>query len=169
MGRFSLSHELNVYTTSHAIAETIDAFFVQVRSDLFVFPEATPCIKVTLGTLPDLALRDFCYSQHLSATLSSSSSTKTGLCVAVTRHGLSLRWGCREHFVSGCWHSSGRDRGRYPRECWLSTLGVLHPGVPVMWYGHTRDLFPTAEGCKGSRLPNVARLHWAYVSTGVRQ
>ena len=24
-----------------------------------------------------------------------------------------LRWGCREHFVSGCWHSFGRDRGRY--------------------------------------------------------
>ena len=73
-----------------------------------------------------------------------------------------LRWGCREHFVSGCcWHSSGRDRGRYPRECWLSTLGVLHPGVPVMWYGHIRDLFPTAEGCKGSRLPNVAMLQWA--------
>ena len=71
------------------------------------------------------------------------------------------RWGCREHFVSGCWHSSGRDRGRYPRECWLSTLGVLHPGVPVMWYGHIRDLFPTAEGCKGSRLPNVTMLHWA--------
>ena len=72
-----------------------------------------------------------------------------------------LRWGCREHFVSGCWHSSGRDRGRYAKECWLSTLGVLHPGVPVMWYGHIRDLFPTAEGCKGSRLPNVTLLHWA--------
>ena len=27
----------------------------------------------------------------------------------------SLRWGCREHFVSGCWHCLGRDRGRYPR------------------------------------------------------
>ena len=45
---------------------------------------------------------------------------------------LLLRWGCREHFVSGCWHCPGRDCGRYPRECWLSTLGVLHPGVPVM-------------------------------------
>ena len=74
---------------------------------------------------------------------------------------LSLRWGCREHFVSGCWHSSGRDCGRYPRECWLSTLGVLHPGVPVMWYGHIRDLFPTAGGCMGSRLPNATMLHWA--------
>ena len=73
----------------------------------------------------------------------------------------SVRWGCREHFVSGCWHSSGRDRGRYPRECWLSTLGVLHPGVPVMWHGHIRDLFPTVEGCMGSRLPNVTMLHWA--------
>ena len=72
-----------------------------------------------------------------------------------------VRWGCREHFVSGCWHSSGRDRGRYPRECWLSTLGVLHPGVPVMWYGHIRDLSPSAEGCKGGRMPNVTRLHWA--------
>ena len=47
--------------------------------------------------------------------------------------------------------------------------GVLHPGVLAMWYGHIRDLFPTAEGCMGSRLPNVTRLHWAYVSTGVRQ
>ena len=37
-------------------------------------------------------------------------------------HFIILRWGCREHFVSGCRHSSGRDRGRYPRECWLSTL-----------------------------------------------
>ena len=73
---------------------------------------------------------------------------------------LSLRWGCREHFVGGCWHSSGRDRGRYTRECWLSTLGVLQPGVPVMCYGHIRDLFPTAEGCMGSRLPNATMLHW---------
>ena len=68
--------------------------------------------------------------------------------------------GCREHFVSGCWHSSGPDRGRYPKECWLSTLGVLHPGVLVMWYGHIRDLSPTAEDCMGGRLPNVS-LHWA--------
>ena len=29
-----------------------------------------------------------------------------------------------------------------------------------MWYGHIRDLFPTAEGCMGGRLPNVM-LHWA--------
>ena len=56
---------------------------------------------------------------------------------------------------------AGTDRGRYPRECWLSTLGVLHPGVPVMWYGHIRDLSPTAEGCKGGRVPNATRLHWA--------
>ena len=48
-----------------------------------------------------------------------------------------------------------------PGECWLSTLGVLHPGVPVMWYDYIRDLFPTAEGCMGSRLPNVTLLHWA--------
>ena len=59
------------------------------------------------------------------------------------------------------WRMSGRDRGRYSRECWLSTLGVLHPGVPVMWYGLIRDLFPTAEGCMGGRSPNVTRLHWA--------
>ena len=39
--------------------------------------------------------------------------------------------------------------------------GVLHPGVPVMWKVHIRDLFPTAEGCKGSRLPIVTMLHWA--------
>ena len=25
---------------------------------------------------------------------------------------LILRWGCREHFVSRCWHSPGRDYGR---------------------------------------------------------
>ena len=30
-----------------------------------------------------------------------------------------------------------------------------------MWYGHIRDLFPTAEGCMGSRTPNVTLLHWA--------
>ena len=53
----------------------------------------------------------------------------------------------------------GRDRGRYPRECWLSTLGVLHPGVPVMWYGHIRDLSPTADGCMGGRAPNATMLH----------
>ena len=64
-----------------------------------------------------------------------------------------LRYGCREHFVSGCWPSSGRDRGRYTRECWLSTLGVLHPGVPVMWYGHIRDLSPTAEAVRGGARP----------------
>ena len=82
---------------------------------------------------------------------------------------LSLRWGCREHYVSGCWHSSGRDRGLYTRECWLSTLGVLHPGVLVMWYGHIRDLSPTAEGCMGGRLPDVTLLHWAQqeLCTGV--
>ena len=33
--------------------------------------------------------------------------------------------------------------------------------APVMWYGHIRDLSPTAEGCMGGRLPNVTRLHWA--------
>ena len=47
--------------------------------------------------------------------------------------------------------------------------GVLHPGVHVMWYAHIKDVFTTAEGCKGSRLPNVTRLHWACVSTGVRK
>ena len=30
-----------------------------------------------------------------------------------------------------------------------------------MWYGHIRDLFPTAEGCMGSRTTNVTLLHWA--------
>ena len=38
-----------------------------------------------------------------------------------------------------------------------------------MWYGHNRDLFPTAEGCMGSRLPNVTLLHWACLCAGVRQ
>ena len=73
---------------------------------------------------------------------------------------LPSRWGCRKHFVSGCWYSSGCDRGRYPRECWSSTLGVLHPGVLVIWYGHIRDLSPTAESSKGGRFPNVTGLHW---------
>ena len=40
-------------------------------------------------------------------------------------------------------------------------LGVLHPGVRAMWYGHIRELFTTAEGCQGGRLPNVTLLHWA--------
>ena len=63
-----------------------------------------------------------------------------------------LGWGYREHFVSRCSHSLGRDYGRYSRECWLSTLGVLHPGVPVMWQTHIRDPSPTAESCKGGPL-----------------
>ena len=61
--------------------------------------------------------------------------------------------GCREHSVSGCWHSSGRDYGRYPSECWFSALGVLHPGVPVMWYAHIRDLSPTAKAVRGAERP----------------
>ena len=40
-----------------------------------------------------------------------------------------------------------------PQECWLSALGVLHPGVPVMWYGHIRDLSPTAEAVRGAVCP----------------
>ena len=48
---------------------------------------------------------------------------------------------------------SGRDYGRYSRECWLSALGVLHPGVTVMWYAHIRDLFPTAEAVRGAVCP----------------
>ena len=39
--------------------------------------------------------------------------------------------------------------------------GVLHPGVPVMWYAHIRDLSPTALAVRGGRVPNVTRLHWA--------
>ena len=31
--------------------------------------------------------------------------------------------------------------------------GVLHPGVPVMWYGHIRDLSPTAEAVRGAVRP----------------
>ena len=29
-----------------------------------------------------------------------------------------------------------------------------------MWYGHIRDLSPTAESCMGGRTPNVTLLHW---------
>ena len=36
--------------------------------------------------------------------------------------------------------------------CGTLHRGVLHPGVPVMWYGHISDLSPTAEGCMGGRL-----------------
>ena len=32
-----------------------------------------------------------------------------------------------------------RGHGRYPNECRMSTLAVLHPGVPVMWHTHIRD------------------------------
>ena len=115
------------------------------------------------------------FSENGGFTAQTRLSTRRNCCLITTslrstgltggrkplRIGLLLRWGCREHFVSGCWHSSGRDHGRYARECWLSTLGVLHPGVPVMWYGHIRDLSPTAECCVGGRRPNVPLLHWA--------
>ena len=36
----------------------------------------------------------------------------------------------------------GRGHGRYPRECRLCTLAVLHPGVPVMWHSHIRRTGP---------------------------
>ena len=36
--------------------------------------------------------------------------------------------------------SFGRGHGRYPNECRLGALAVLHPGVPVMWHTHIRDL-----------------------------
>ena len=68
------------------------------------------------------------------------------------RNFCNLRWGCREHFVSRCWHSPGRDYGRYPRECRLSALGVLHPGVPVMWQTHIRDLSPHSWKLLGGLL-----------------
>ena len=48
--------------------------------------------------------------------------------------------------------SLGRGYGRYPNECRLSTLGVLHPRVLEMWQAHIRDLSPTAESCKGGPL-----------------
>ena len=47
----------------------------------------------------------------------------------------------------------GRDDRRYTRECWLCTLGVLHPGVPVMWQTHIRDLSPSAEAVRGAAYP----------------
>ena len=40
-----------------------------------------------------------------------------------------------------------------PRECWLSTLGVLHPGVPAMWKAHIRDLSPSAEAVREAVCP----------------
>ena len=38
--------------------------------------------------------------------------------------------------------------------------GVLHPGVPVMWHTHIRDLSPTAEAvreavCQGNEVALV--------------
>ena len=44
---------------------------------------------------------------------------------------------------------------------------VLHPGVPVKWQTHIRDLSPTAESCKGSRLSQGNKLPWLIVCTGV--
>ena len=35
-----------------------------------------------------------------------------------------------------------------PRSASYLLLGVLHPGVPVMWHGHIRDLSPTAEAVR---------------------
>ena len=32
-------------------------------------------------------------------------------------------------------------------------LGVLHPGVPVMWHTHIRDLSPTAKAVRGAVCP----------------
>ena len=49
-------------------------------------------------------------------------------CVQLVEAQLILRWGCREHFVSGCWHSSGRDRGRYPQG-----LLVIYFGSAASW------------------------------------
>ena len=61
-----------------------------------------------------------------------------------------------------------------PRECWLSTLGVLHPGVPVMWYGHIRDLSPKAvrlygrlyAQCNKATLGTTEAMYWCHVSDG---
>ena len=46
--------------------------------------------------------------------------------------------------------SLGRGYGRYPNECRLRTLAVLHPGVPVVWHTHIRDLSPTADAVRGA-------------------
>ena len=47
----------------------------------------------------------------------------------------------------------GLDHSRYSKECRLCTLAVLHPGVPVMWHTHIRDLSPTAEAVRGAAYP----------------
>ena len=47
----------------------------------------------------------------------------------------------------------GRGHGRYPNECRLFSLAVLHPGVPVMWHTHIRDLSPTAEAVRMAAYP----------------
>ena len=47
----------------------------------------------------------------------------------------------------------GRDHSRYPREFRLYTLAVLHPGVPVKWHTHIRDLSPTTEAVREAALP----------------
>ena len=47
----------------------------------------------------------------------------------------------------------GRDHNRYPRERRLCTLAVLHPGVPVMWHTHIRDLSPTVEAVREAAYP----------------
>ena len=40
-----------------------------------------------------------------------------------------------------------------PGSAGLSTLGVLHAGVLVMWYAHIRDLSPTAEAVRVAVCP----------------
>ena len=44
----------------------------------------------------------------------------------------------------------------------LGATAVVTPGSAgyVLWECCT-DLFPTAEGCEGSSVPNVTMLHWA--------
>ena len=47
----------------------------------------------------------------------------------------------------------GRGHDRYPNECRMGALAVLHPGVPVMWHTHIRDRSPIAEAVREAAYP----------------
>ena len=70
---------------------------------------------------------------------------------ATQAHLLTMQWSClgAETFVSLEFYVG--DAGNTPSEG-LSTLAVLHPGVPVMWHTHIRDLSPTAEAVRGAHI-----------------
>ena len=85
---------------------------------------------------------------------------------------LSLRWGCREHFVSGCWHSLwARLRSL------LQGVLVIYFGSAASWrpcnvvrphqgpFSHSRRLYgrPSAQ-CNVVTLGTTRVMYWCHVS-----